>query len=352
MYPDQRRPGAPPGSNMPPNLTQTIKDEPQSPSQSSSQSQSHRGDREKDRGNDHSSQPKNLKSSGHSTPQQQKVPPKDAKSDEKEAAAAAAAAASKAKQDIGQKPTFESQGPPPPPTSQFYAIHPPYMGPGPFGFEPSMYLNRNMMVPYNSSPYHLQMSRFHAPEDLSRNTNTKALDILQHQAAQYAYNPHKIHELSERALKSPTGINSNRLENQIFNENHKPEALNWSENCIFRFHSSQTQHQASQPPVSQQSAQQPLNSMNPNLPSSGQIPGKKNSMKARAFLRNSKVQRKTSLNLLNVLFLEFIISFSNSGHVNMQTPPTSMPSSTGSKSSGPPSVSQPSKQHFFEKFKT
>lgn len=63
---------------------------------------------------------------------------------------------------MGQKPTFESQGPPPPPTSQYYAIHPPYMSPGPFGFETPMY--RNMMVPYNSSPYHLQMSRFHAGE--------------------------------------------------------------------------------------------------------------------------------------------------------------------------------------------
>lgn len=206
MYPDQRRPGVPSGS-LPPNLPQNIKEEPQSPSQPSSQGQSHR-DREKDR-TDHS-QPKNLKSSGHSTPQQQKQQSKEAKMDEKEPA--------KAKQDIGQKPTFESQGPPPPPTSQFYAIHPPYMGgmsPGPFGFEPTMY--RNMMVPtYNSNPYHLQMSRFHTPEDLSQNTNSKfvntnskALDMLQHQAAQY-YNTHKIHELSERALKSPTSINSNR----------------------------------------------------------------------------------------------------------------------------------------------
>lgn len=196
MYPDQRRPG-PPGGPMPPNLPQNIKEEPQSPSQQSSQGQSHR-DRDKER-SDHS-QPKNLKSSGHNTPQQQKQPPKDSKSDEKDAPKAP-------KQEMGQKPSFESQGPPPPPTSQFYAIHPPYMSPGPFGFEPSMY--RNMMVPYNSSPYHLQMSRFHAPEDLSRNTNSKALDILQHQAAQY-YNTHKIHELSERALKSPTGIGSNR----------------------------------------------------------------------------------------------------------------------------------------------
>lgn len=204
MYPDQRRPGAPSGS-LPPNLPQNIKEEPQSPSQPSSQGQSHR-DRDRDKERTDHSQPKNLKSSGHSTPQQQKQPSKEPKTEDKEP--------TKVKQDIGQKPSFESQGPPPPPTSQFYAIHPPYMSPGPFGFEPAMY--RNMMVPYNSSPYHLQMSRFHAPEDLSQNTNSKfvntnskALDILQHQAAQY-YNQHKIHELSERALKSPTSINSNR----------------------------------------------------------------------------------------------------------------------------------------------
>lgn len=196
MYPDQRRPGAPSGS-LPPNMSQTIKDEPPSPSQPSSQSHRDRDrDRDKDRG-DHS---KNAKSSGHSTPQQQKQSGKDSKSDDKDTP--------KVKPDIGQKPSFESQGPPPPPTSQYYAIHPPYMSPAPFGFEPTMY--RNMMVPYNhSSPYHLQMSRFHAPEDLSRNTNSKAIDLLQHQAAQY-YNTHKIHELSERALKSPTGINSGR----------------------------------------------------------------------------------------------------------------------------------------------
>lgn len=101
---------------------------------------------------------------------------------------------------------METQGPPPPPTSQYY-IHPPYMGPSPFGFDPAAHpMYRNMMPYANASPYHLQMSRFHAPEDLSRNTNPKALDILQHHANQY-YNPHKIHELSERAIKSPTSSN-------------------------------------------------------------------------------------------------------------------------------------------------
>lgn len=37
---------------------------------------------------------------------------------------------------------------------------------------------------------------------------------------------------------------------------------------------SQSQHPVSQPSVSQQSAQPPPNSMNPNVPSSGPIPGK------------------------------------------------------------------------------
>lgn len=106
----------------------------------------------------------------------------------------------------GQKPTMETQGPPPPPTSQYYL---PYMGPGgsPFFPDPSHPMYRNMMVPsapYNT-PYHLQMARFSSPEDLSRNPNTKALDLLQQHANQY-YNTHKIHELSERVnqMKSPT----------------------------------------------------------------------------------------------------------------------------------------------------
>lgn len=106
----------------------------------------------------------------------------------------------------GQKPTMETQGPPPPPTSQYYL---PYMGPGgnPFFPDPSHQMYRNMMVPttpYNASPYH-HLARFSSPEDLSRNPNTKALDLLQQHANQY-YNTHKIHELSERVsqLKSPT----------------------------------------------------------------------------------------------------------------------------------------------------
>lgn len=121
---------------------------------------------------------------------------KDIKTEEKEP---------KVKQE-GQKPTMETQGPPPPPTSQYYL---PYMGPGgnPFFPDPSHPMYRNMLVPtapYNA-PYHLQMARFSSPEDLSRNPNTKALDLLQQHANQY-YNTHKIHELSERVsqMKSPT----------------------------------------------------------------------------------------------------------------------------------------------------
>lgn len=70
---------------------------------------------------------------------------------------------------MGQKPSFESQGPPPPPTSQYYAIHPPYMpGGNPFTFDqvPPGHMYRNMMVPYNSAPYHLQMPRFHSGKQL------------------------------------------------------------------------------------------------------------------------------------------------------------------------------------------
>lgn len=109
----------------------------------------------------------------------------------------------------GVKPTMETQGPPPPPTSQYAYIHPSYMqGPhyGTLPFDPSHPMYRGIMVPgpYSSNPYlHPQMPRYHAPEDLSRaQPPSKALDMLQHHA-QY-YSSHKIHELQERAIKSPT----------------------------------------------------------------------------------------------------------------------------------------------------
>ncbi|XP_059224792.1 uncharacterized protein LOC106092016 isoform X4 [Stomoxys calcitrans] len=117
----------------------------------------------------------------------------------------------KAIKQEGQKPTMETQGPPPPPTSQYF-LHPSYMAPTPFGFDPNHPMYRNVLMPptppYNTAPYHLTMPRYHAPEDLSRNTGTKALDVLHHAASQY-YTTHKIHELSERALKSPNSSSSN-----------------------------------------------------------------------------------------------------------------------------------------------
>ncbi|KAB0803187.1 hypothetical protein PPYR_00157 [Photinus pyralis] len=109
----------------------------------------------------------------------------------------------------GVKPTMETQGPPPPPTSQYAYIHPSYMQSphyGPLPFDPNHPMYRGIMVPgpYSGNPYmHPQMPRYHAPEDLSRAPPpTKALDMLQHHA-QY-YSSHKIHELQERAIKSPT----------------------------------------------------------------------------------------------------------------------------------------------------
>lgn len=120
----------------------------------------------------------------------------------------------KVKQE-GQKPTMETQGPPPPPTSQ-YAYIPSYMQSPHYGalpFDPNhpMYRNINPMLvpgPYGANPY-IGIPRYHAPEDLSRSPSgtTKALDLLQHHANQY-YSSHKIHELQERALKSPTPTKS------------------------------------------------------------------------------------------------------------------------------------------------
>lgn len=108
----------------------------------------------------------------------------------------------------GQKPTMETTGPPPPPTSQYF-LHPSYMQPPHYGglpFDP-MYRNLSpMIVPsYPPGPYlHPgSISRYHAPEDLSRPPPPKTLELLHHHPSQY-YSTHKIHELQERALKSPT----------------------------------------------------------------------------------------------------------------------------------------------------
>lgn len=184
IYPDQRRSSV---GGTPTNLSSKDERTSQSPTASHAL-------------NAQSSSQHAFKSSKSSSSSSSSVPKsssgKDIKSEEKEP---------KIKQE-GQKPTMETQGPPPPPTSQYYL---PYMGPGgnPFFPDPSHPMYRNMLVPtapYNAS-YHLQMARFSSPEDLSRNPNTKALDLLQQHANQY-YNTHKIHELSERVsqMKSPT----------------------------------------------------------------------------------------------------------------------------------------------------
>lgn len=119
----------------------------------------------------------------------------------------------KDKKDIkqeGVKPTMETQGPPPPPTSQYAYIHHNYMQSPHYGalhFDPNHSMYRGLMVPgpYSTNPYLLntQIPRYHAPEDLSRaQPPPKTLDMLEHHA-QY-FSPHKIHELQERAIKSPT----------------------------------------------------------------------------------------------------------------------------------------------------
>ncbi|XP_053697920.1 zinc finger protein 609 isoform X2 [Sabethes cyaneus] len=143
-----------------------------------------------------SQQQQQQKNPKNSSSQQQMKQQKDIKTEDKELL--------KVKQE-GQKPTMETQGPPPPPTSQYYP-HSLYMSAAPFGFDPNHQMYRNMLVPtasYSAPPYHLQIPRYTSPEDLSRNPSTKALDLLQHHASQY-YNSHKIHELREGALKSPT----------------------------------------------------------------------------------------------------------------------------------------------------
>ncbi|XP_055614017.1 serine-rich adhesin for platelets isoform X2 [Uranotaenia lowii] len=186
-YPDQRRTSTSSNSS-----TSNInsKDEPPSPSQQNPNS-SHTQPPNQSLNSSQQKSSKGLSSSQSAIKQS-----KDIKVEDKELL--------KVKQE-GQKPTMETQGPPPPPTSQYYP-HSLYMSAGPFGFDPNHQMYRNMLVPaasYSTPPYHLQIPRYNTPEDLSRNPNTKALDLLQHHASQY-YNSHKIHELREGALKSPT----------------------------------------------------------------------------------------------------------------------------------------------------
>uniref|UniRef100_A0A1B6DHS8 C2H2-type domain-containing protein n=1 Tax=Clastoptera arizonana TaxID=38151 RepID=A0A1B6DHS8_9HEMI len=134
----------------------------------------------------------------------------------------------------GVKPTMETQGPPPPPTSSYAYIHPGYMGQPHYGaipFDPGhpVYRSMNPMLvpsPYPNNPYlhaqlHPQMPRYHAPEDLSRPTPgpPKALELLQHHANLYT-SSHKIHELQERAMKSPTPKTSTASASPSGGNNH------------------------------------------------------------------------------------------------------------------------------------
>lgn len=196
-YADQRRTG-PSGGPSAPNMS--TKDEPQSPSQVPPGHPNHgpgqHGQPPSQTSTSTPQQQSQGKGSKNSSSSQQLIKQqKDIKLEDKEMI--------KVKQE-GQKPTMETQGPPPPPTSQYYP-HSLYMSAAPFGFDPNHQMYRNMLVPtasYSAPPYHLQIPRYTTPEDLSRNPSTKALDLLQHHASQY-YNSHKIHELREGA-QGPT----------------------------------------------------------------------------------------------------------------------------------------------------
>lgn len=121
------------------------------------------------------------------------------------------------KKQEGVKPTMETQGPPPPTNSYGYFNSANYMQAAahysalPFDPNHPVYRGMSPMLvpgPYGATPYLHAPMRYPGPEDLSRGpppvaAPTKALDMLQHHASQYAYSSHKIHELQERALKSP-----------------------------------------------------------------------------------------------------------------------------------------------------
>ncbi|XP_058820485.1 zinc finger protein 608 isoform X2 [Topomyia yanbarensis] len=218
-YSDQRRSNTSGNSSI---SNINPKDEPSSPSQSQTGHQipgsAHCQTTSQSSTNTSHQQQKSSKNALSS--QQQMKQQKDIKTEDKELL--------KVKQE-GQKPTMETQGPPPPPTSQYYP-HSLYMSAAPFGFDPNHQMYRNMLVPtasYSAPPYHLQIPRYTTPEDLSRNPSTKALDLLQHHASQY-YNSHKIHELREGALKSPTS----NVKVSVSSPNHSQQSSQNPNMCI------------------------------------------------------------------------------------------------------------------------
>ncbi|EAT40951.1 AAEL007376-PA [Aedes aegypti] len=266
-YSDQRRSSTSSNSSA---SNMNTKDEPPSPSQPppGHPSQGHGPPMAQSSANVPQSAQQSKGSKNQPPPQSALKQQKDIKTEDKEML--------KVKQE-GQKPTMETQGPPPPPTSQYYP-HSLYMSTGPFGFDPNHQMYRNMLVPaasYSAPPYHIQIPRYAPPEDLSRNTSTKALDLLQHHASQY-YNSHKIHELREGALKSPTS----NVKVSVSSPNLSQQSSQNPNMCIPPSNSSisslQQQQQQAPPSSHPQQPQQPGASLQPSQvggPNAGSGPG-------------------------------------------------------------------------------
>lgn len=131
----------------------------------------------------------------------------------------------------GQKPTMETTGPPPPPTNSYAYLHPSYLQAAPphfahMPFEPphaAMYRGGPINPMIVSTPHYPNSAYMHpqiryvtpgppcelpvhpqAPEaKMHPSAPPKALDLL-HQVSQQYTTTHKIHELSEHAVMSPT----------------------------------------------------------------------------------------------------------------------------------------------------
>ncbi|XP_067122655.1 zinc finger protein 608-like isoform X1 [Centruroides vittatus] len=132
----------------------------------------------------------------------------------------------------GQKPTMETTGPPPPPTNSYAYLQPSYLQPthSHFAHIPFDPLYRGSLSPmlmstpphYGSSHYLHSQLRYHVPSapcdipphnqgmpdslgpKLHPTGSAKALDLLHQVSQHYTCSTHKIHELHERAIMSPT----------------------------------------------------------------------------------------------------------------------------------------------------